>query len=251
MVCYYGGKQKIGKCIAKVIVNTSLDIIDDKGFRVKGYCEPFCGMLGVYKHIPELFSEEIGGRLSYKAGDSNKSVILMWQAAQKGWKPPVKASKKQYDSLKDTPDSALKAYVGHQYSFGGQYFNGYAPSYGKTANSSKASNNIVNIADELRRVIFKAGSYTQFSGLKGYVIYCDPPYHAGTRRYYENERNKMAFDIDSFWEWCSDMSEHNIVFVSGYSAPKNFETVFSSSHKLTGIGAREGAKSRTEKLFLV
>ena len=42
----------------------------------------------------------------------------------------------------------------------------------------------------------------------------------------------------------------NIVFVSSYTAPKDFEEIFSSSHKLTGVIASR-SKKRVEKLFLL
>jgi hypothetical protein len=35
-------------------------------------------MLGVYQHIPELFSGHL--RFKYQAGDINESVIKMWKA---------------------------------------------------------------------------------------------------------------------------------------------------------------------------
>jgi len=89
MASYHGGKKRIGKELANIIVDETMDIIEEDDFEIKGYCEPFCGMLGVYQHIPELFEEE-GLKLKYKAGDTNKSVIMMWNKAKKGWKPPVK-----------------------------------------------------------------------------------------------------------------------------------------------------------------
>ena len=86
MASYHGGKKRIGKELANIIVDET--IIEDEGWDLKGYCEPFCGMLGVYQHIPELFEDE-GLKLKYKAGDTNKSVIMMLNEAKKGWKPPT------------------------------------------------------------------------------------------------------------------------------------------------------------------
>ena len=165
MTCYHGGKQRIGKKLAEIIYDESIDIEEESDFPIKGYCEPFAGMLGVYQHVPELF-EYHNPRLKYKAGEINKSIVMMWKEAQKGWKPPVSASNTVYDRLKNSKDSALKGYVGHQYSFGGQFFNGYAPKYGKTKDSTKASNNVHKIATNLRNVSITNGTYTQFSNLK-------------------------------------------------------------------------------------
>jgi site-specific DNA-adenine methylase len=247
MTSFHGGKQRIGKKLAEVIYEEAIDISEAENFYIKGYCEPFCGMLGVYQHIPDLFND-YKPKLKYKAGDINKSVVMMWKSAQKGWKPKTKVSEKRYNQLKVAPDSAEKGYVGHQYSFGGQFFNGFAPKYGKNPDSAIASNNVHKIATKLNNVVLYNKSYTYFSNLKGYVIYCDPPYEKTNSRFYETHKKK-SFDSEEFWEWCRSMAEENIVFVSSYNSPKDFEEVFSSTHKLTGINTTK--KKRTEKLFLI
>jgi hypothetical protein len=37
MTCYNGGKQRIGKSLAKIIATESLDIEDEYNFTIKGY----------------------------------------------------------------------------------------------------------------------------------------------------------------------------------------------------------------------
>ena len=251
MTCYNGGKQRIGKKLADIIYDESLDIEDDYDFTIKGYCEPFCGMLGVYQHIPELFDDH-KPKLNYKAGDINKSVIKMWQASQKGWKPPTLVNEGEFNRLKkSTIDSAAKGYIGHQYSYGGQYFEGYSPKYGKSQDTSVQSERVCNIAKKLKNVTFNPGIYTQYSNLKGYVIYCDPPYpNTYYKHYNSGSDGKVEFDHDNFWSWCRKMSKDNIIFVSSYTAPKDFEKIFSSSHRLTGANVGE-KKKRIEKLFLI
>lgn len=262
MTSYHGGKQRIGKKLAQIIVEESVDISEDEGFNIKGYCEPFCGMLGVYQHIPELYEKEDLIRLKYKAGDTNKSVIMMWEEAQKGWKPPKKVSEKRYNYVRDASDSAEKGYVGHQYGFGGKYFKGYAPKYGKTIDSTNASSKVVKIADNLSDVSFSHGSYTQYSNLKNYVIYCDPPY-GYTEQHYRNSvtsskakdnSSQSQFDNEKFHDWCRHMSKNNIVFISEYTAPKDFKQIWSNTSKLTGVSKSEGkhnSKIRTEKLYML
>jgi DNA adenine methylase len=251
MTCYSGGKFRIGKKLAKIIYEESNDIEDEYEFTIKGYCEPFCGMLGVYQHIPDLFKENVS-KLNYKAGDMNKSVIKMWQSAQTGWKPPTYITKEEFDRLKKQDvSSAVKGYVGHQYSYGGQYFEGYSPKYGKSKNSSVQSNRVSKIGSDLKNVTFKSGSYTQYSRLKGYVIYCDPPYPNTYYKHYHNGDGKKAdFDHEEFWEWCRKMCDDNIVFVSSYTAPKDFENIYSNSHILTGANVGK-KKKRVERLFLM
>jgi DNA adenine methylase len=244
MTSYHGGKQRIGKKLAKVIYDESMDISEEEGFQIKGYCEPFSGMLGVFQHIPELFKEH-KPELEYKAGDKNQSVIMMWKAVQQGWKPPSNVSGEEYDRLKNAPDSAMKGYVGHQYSFGGQYFKGYAPKYGHASDSSRAVKRVMNIAKKVSNVSFSAKPYTQYTNLKNYVIYCDPPYSNKEQWY------KGSFDSEEFYEWCRYMAQDNIVFVSEYKAPKDFEKIWSKVVKITGLQVKGAYTSRSENLYLV
>ena len=246
MTAYHGGKQRIGKQLAEIIVDESIDIAEEEGFEIKGYCEPFCGMLGVFRHIPELFEDAGLFRLKYKAGDTNESVIKMWKAAVDGWCPPTKCTKREYENLKKSEASPVRGYIGHQYSFGGQFFKGYAPLYGKSPVSTAASNRVQKIAEKVRGVEFSTGDYNNFSRLNNYVIYCDPPYSDTENRY------AKKFDSEKFWDWCRKMSTNNIVFVSEYKAPKDIESIFQSSHRLTGdLKLRTEDKRRTERLYVL
>jgi site-specific DNA-adenine methylase len=249
MTCYHGGKQRIGKRLAEIIVEESIDISNEYDFKIKGYCEPFCGMLGVFRHIPEFFNDKGLNKLKYKAGDVNDSVIKMWNFSQKGWKPPTTITQEKYTKLKNSHSSPLKGYIGHQYSYGGQWFNGYSPNYGKSKDSTTASKNVQYIAKSLKDVKFTSGSYKQFSNLKGYVIYCDPPYEGTHCRYQKEDENNISFDIKEFWKWCDEMCHDNVIFVSSYKAPKGIQCIYSSNHKLSGHTMKE--RNRTEKLYLL
>lgn len=232
MCSYNGGKQKIGKRLSSVILRKS------ENSNLINYCEPFCGMLGVYQHLVEHFK---GVKL---AGDVNESVIEMWKSAQKGWIPPTFVSEDEFNMLKqEKGESAIKGYVGHQYSFGGQYFEGYAPKYGKTSDSTRASQKVCNIARKCEDVIFTPSPYTQFSNLKGFVIYCDPPYQGTCYKHCNH------FDYEAFWNWCREMAKENMVFVSNYTAPDDFEEIFSLDRRLTGNNISD--RKRVEKLFLI
>lgn len=221
MTAYHGGKKRIGKKIAQVIYEESTDFI------IRGYCEPFCGMLGVYQHIPNLFKDH-KPKLKYKAGDINKSVVAMWKASQKGWKPPTTISKKEFERLKyDGKYSAIKGFVGHVWTYRGIFFDGYFPhTKTKTKHNSET---VRKIARDLKNVTFHSGEYTQYSNLKGYIIYCDPPYSKTNQRYYKgNEyKNRLEFDHEKFWNWCRKMAKNNIVFVSEYKAPKGIRKIWS------------------------
>lgn len=251
---YHGGKQRIGGILAEKIYHISNKISNERDVEIKGYCEPFCGMLGVYRHIPDLFDNT---KLKYKAGDVNISVIMMWQALQRGWKPVHKLTKTQYNKLKqDGAASAEKGFYGHAYTYRGEFLDTYFPHQDSTIKHNVES--VCDIAEDLNFVKFSEGSYTQFSRLKGYVIYCDPPYQDTISRYSEGKnRELLKFNSDNFWRWCENMSENNIVIISSYKAPKNFKKVFSLKTKITGIRSKNirskniRSKNRVEKLFIL
>jgi site-specific DNA-adenine methylase len=124
----------------------------------------------------------------------------------------------------------------------------YAPKYGKTKDSSQARDNVVDISRKVRDVNFDVCSYERFSNLRNFIIYCDPPYESTNNVYYSKNK-KIGFSHVEFWNWCRDMSRYNIVFVSGYSAPKDFTCIFSSTHVLSG--KYSDVKNRTEKLYMI
>ena len=127
MTSYHGGKQRIGKELAEIIVDESIDIEDEYDFTIKGYCEPFSGMMGVYQHIPDLFKQK-HAKINYVAGEINESVVNMWDATKKGWKPPIQnCGRNNFYKLKQDIDSksALKGFVGHVNTMRGCYFDGY------------------------------------------------------------------------------------------------------------------------------
>jgi len=246
MTSYHGGKQKMGKDIAEVIVNNI------KNMCIEGYCEPFCGMLGVYNNVHNLLNNKLDCYIDYQAGDINESLILMWKRCQKGWIPPKSCTEEYYNKLKKTKrPSAVKGFIGHQYSFGGQYFKGYRALYKNKENYEKASIQVSNIAKQLKDVKFKSGKYNIFSNLKNYVIYCDPPYSRGNY-YFDESHNRRIFNHIDFWNWCLKMSEKNIVFVSEYSCPikdKRIKLIYNKKVKLTGSTPSE--RKRFEKLYMI
>lgn len=213
MTAYHGGKQKIGKNIAKIIS----EISKDSEIKIEGYCEPFCGMLGVYQHIPLYFKN-----INYLAGDRNKDVIEMWKKVIEGnWIPPKETlTKHQYLELKYTNDRHhLRGFYGSLQSFRGIFFGSYFPHDKKKIEN--ASENIQKISKELKDVKFYHGDYKQFSDLKNNVIYCDPPY-SNTQQHYNG-----SFDSDEFLEWCKFMSQNNVIIVSEYNIDdKDFDCVW-------------------------
>jgi DNA adenine methylase len=78
------------------------------------------------------------------------------------------------------------------------------------------------------------------------VIYCDPPYQ-GTTKY-----SSKTINYNEFWQWCRDLSGNNIVLVSEYNAPDDFECVWSKTTLANFDSNRDfdsNKKKRIEKLF--
>lgn len=219
MTYYYGGKKKIGKDIASVInqfLKTSNQIF-------QGYCEPFCGMLGVYKHIIPLFDHD--PQFKFLAGDRNDELIILWKALQNGWNPPKNCTKEQYQRLKKSPrKSPKKSFIGHACSWGGIYFGSYVDRKNYISPQLKNINNMKNI---IERIDFKDGEFDQYSKLKKFIIYCDPPYQGARNNYRKGTLYSTSFNHDKFYEWCRKMAKNNLVFVSGFKAPEDFEEIWS------------------------
>ena len=213
MCQYHGGKYRTGKYIA-----THLKGDDD----TIGYCEPFLGMGGVYKH--RAMNE--GKR--YLAGDYNESVVKMWQGLQTGWSPDRKfTTKEEFMMLKNNGiSSAEKGFIGHFFTFRGTYFDGYCLRRKSTKTMNNKIDELIHIGKQIDDVEISAGSYTQFSHLKNYVIYCDPPY-SKMNKYFDEYHKKRHFDNDKFWGWVRVMSVNNKVYVSEYSAPEDFTEIWS------------------------
>ena len=185
--------------------------------------------------------------------DVHKELIAMWKELQKGWNPPSHITEEEYASVRDNksnyPDHYV-GYVGYHATFGSKYFAGYARSFkadGVTPRdqSNEAYRNTMKQVPSIMDVEFINADYKDFN-IENAVIYCDPPYQ-GTTKYATDE-----FNYEEFWNWCRKMSKNNIVFISEYNAPDDFECVW-SKESLANFDCNRGdntsKKIRTEKLF--
>lgn len=250
MASYHGGKQKSGLKIANIITKYA------KKHNIKGYWEPFCGMMGVYQHVIPLFEKnEID--VKYQASDKHKSLIQMWKSLQNGWNPPKSITKEKYETLKKKKTaSALKGYVGFTFSFGGIYYLGFRGDYGKkrkTVSKPNTESKMKKLGTKFSNVTFKNGSYNTINkNIKDYIIYCDPPYQIAQNNLYYGEDMKMfKFNWDKFWKWAEKMSKNNIVIVTEYSAPKSFVAIhnFNTNNKV-GQGHLQREKLFIHKRYL-
>lgn len=141
--------------------------------------------------------------------------------------------------------------VGFCASFGAKYFGGYArdskdDTVGKW--SKGAINNLKKQAPNLKDIKFVNCSFLDLpkDKIKGYVIYCDPPYR-GTTKYKTEE-----FPYEEFYQWCREMSVYNTVLISEYNMPDDFECIWQKETKANFDSNRKSNDEknvRIEKLF--
>ena len=218
---YLGGKHGIGKLIANFISNKCSS--DD----VNGYLEPFCGSLGVFKHMTDK------GYKKYTASDKQSDLIQLWKNLQNNaLHIPKNISEDEYNKLKTAPSpNALKAVAGFGLSFGGKYFAGYAQKWAGNSgrnflNEFKSSIEKIKPTISKNNVVFYNKSYSDFNP-HNMLIYCDPPYKS-TQGY-----STGNFDHALFWDTMRKWSKDNCVFISEESAPSDFKVVWRRTKRRT------------------
>lgn len=108
-------------------------------------------------------------------------------------------------------------------------------------------NQLVPIQDSegTKEIKIHSKDYKEFSDVKNSIIYLDPPYEDVNKVYRHNNLN-----YEDFYSWCKSMSKENIVLISGYNMPDDFEIVYEfTKAKSTMQGGYH--KSKYEKLFMV
>jgi DNA adenine methylase len=239
MVRYYGSKNKFGNEISDVIINY-LSKKNLKQSDFNGYIEPFCGALGLFKFIVEKSSFK-----KFYACDVNKDMILLFKELKKGNEIPLnfKISREEYDYLKESTPSPIRALGGIVYSYGGGWFNGYCPSSGTRNYVDEGYRSLNSMIPIIKKINFSVVRYQDLKGLKNFVIYCDPPYSETCQKYNSNSK----FNSEEFWNTVRKWSKNNIVFISEISAPSDFKCIWSKEY--TSKINKEGSK-RVEKLFV-
>jgi DNA adenine methylase len=236
---YQGGKARIGKRIATVIQKTL-----DK-YPKKTYIEPFVGAGGVLRHICVKKATIC---------DALPDAILFWKALlNEGWLPKSRhVTESQFKQVKaSNVPSAMRFFAGHNYSFGGYFLHGYAPSSAAKPWIALARQRD-SIKENINRVqVCRASDYEKLKPSNA-IIYCDPPY-SGTTPYAQRD----PFNIDNFWKVMRKWSRNNIVFVSSVIAPPDWQSVWSFDIKLGRTSASGGTgrfkhttSTRREKLFV-
>lgn len=236
---YLGSKNRLSKELAPIIQK----YIDESGYNK--YLEPFVGGANMIDKIK--CEKRIGN-------DIHKELIAMWKQLQNGWNPPSHITEQEYSSVKDNKEKYPDYYVGfvgYHATFGSKYFAGYARSFksdGVTPRdqSNEAYRNTMKQLPNILGVEFVSVDYKDLD-IKNAVIYCDPPYKDATK--YINDK----IEYNEFYDWCRKMSKNNIVLVSEYSMPDDFECIWSKETKVlidSNRKSNDDNNNRVEKLFI-
>ena len=237
---YMGSKNRYAKFLLPIILKSA-----KKG---QCYVEPFAGGMNMIDKV------DMTCRVAH---DTNTYLITMFeQLVYHDWKPPISVTEKEYNELKqlalessvtDPKIIALIGYVGFN-SYGGKFFRGYRrDKEGKRDYWKEHYNNIMKQIPSLMGTLFFNLSYDELEIPEKSIIYCDPPYQ-GTEKYKKNNIY-VGFDYDKFWQWVRDKkSQGNKIYVSEYTAPKDFKVVWQKevSNNLTTTSTD---KKAVEKLF--
>jgi len=234
---YLGGKHKIGGEISRILKHVCPE-------HINRYLEPFCGALGVLRHMTSDFI--------CTASDIQPDMIHLWIGVKNGtFISPTNITETFYKKVKSMKKhSALKGFVGFLCSWNGMYFAGLANYKGTNRNVCREANNdIKKVRPLLKKVTFKCASYDKYNP-KDTLIYCDPPYE-GTIGY---TGTKGEFDHASFWNKMREWSKTNIVIISEEQAPKDFKCMWKKGYSRgRGFKSKKSnpkGKDVFEKLFI-
>lgn len=224
---YQGGKGKLAKTIAPVILNFAA------GRRI---VEPFHGGLSMTVALQPAI-----------ASDYSLPAHTLVKSTRAGWEPPSFVDEQTYNELKrgvrDQSDP-LTCFAGQCCTFGGGWFKGYARGHPSQREPIRAA------AVALKRRVgatlsttFLHQPYWELDVLPGDVVYCDPPYKDTSQDY-----PVEAFDHNRFWEWARQIAEDGAdVFVSEFSAPDDV-AVFWEKEVAKQTRSKDGS-TKIERLY--
>ncbi len=211
---YLGGKKKQSKAICT--------FLEAQRRPAQPFYDVFCGMASIVAGMS-------GERYAF---DASQALVTLLEAAQAGWQPPGEITEDQYKQIKAArdPNDPLTAFVGFGCSYGGKYFGGYARDLQHGRNfAGTAGRSLAKIIAQCEasprrgKVRFACSDYRVIVIPDGAMVYCDPPYGDTTIAY-----DCEPFDVDDFWRWAAELSQRCDVFVSEYTAPREWSCEWSA-----------------------
>ena len=208
---YAGSKNKVAKELLPTILHHRKEN--------QWWVEPFAGTYNV--------TTKVRGRRI--ANEINKYIVALFKSILSGWEPPDEITEEQYKQIQQDRDGYpdhLVGFVGFGCSFGGKWFAGYARGSDYCGKAKRACE---KKCKRLKGVQLECGDYRDLVIPEESLIYCDPPYQSTISYDAVGE-----FDHVVFWDWIREKSdEGHTVFVSEYSAPKDFVCVWDKRVKVT------------------
>jgi len=228
---YMGSKRRIAKHILPIM------LAECERHDITTWVEPFVGGGNMIDKVPATFM-----RIGY---DINPHVISAMIGIRDHLEAlPSQVSEDYYKSIKGSEPDHITSWVRFSCSFGGMFESALARG-GDRNYSEEAKRNAVIQSPSVQGVEFDCRGYVE-SNFNGCLIYCDPPYQDTAT--YKTEQ----FNHTHFFDWCREQAKNNIVFVSEYNAPDDFECVWSGTVKTNFASSRKGAThNAVEKLFKV
>ena len=239
---YVGSKIKIANDIVPIIQK----YIDDN--KIDTYIEPFVGGCNIIDKI--CCEEKIGN-------DLNKDLIEFYKATIE--KPSLLdtlcefVDKDLFFKVRDNKQNYETWYYMAIMLFASYNADLQQPTYGGMAKTKEgnirnyfkeALNNYKKQLPNLHNIKFTNFDYSHYSDCKNCLIYCDIPYQNCNKVKYIQD-----FDYDKFWQWARDMSKYNIVLISKYDAPQDFECIW---YKEVNVSMDYNSRQkRIEKLFIL
>lgn len=237
---YMGSKTRFAKDIVPIIQS----YIDDNN--IHNYLEPFVGGANIVDKV----------KCEYRyASDVNKYLIALLKQTQKDTSVfPKTITKEEYNDVKKYSNIYPDWYVGlvgFCASYNSKWFGGYANNVktkiGTVRNYTDESiRNLIKQSPNLKGIRFSCCDFRNLkTGIKNFVIYCDIPYMNSTKY------STKDFPYDEFYDWCRKMAKNNIVLVSEYNMPDDFECIWQKETRTTLDNNRTlDSSKRTEKLFI-
>lgn len=232
---YMGSKNRIAKHILPIM------LAEAEKHNITTWVEPFVGGGNMIDKVPDTF-RKIGTDLN------PHTIAAMLAVRDFPNSLPDTVTEEEYKSLKGTPPSPITSWIRFVCSVGGKFENGYARDKTERNYAQEGKRNALKQSSKIQTAEFLCCSYFDLTeNITNSIIYCDPPYQ-GTTGYKTGH-----FNHEEFFNWCRLMkSKGNIVFVSEYNAPDDFEVVWQGEIKTNFSSTRKAAThNAVEKLFKV
>lgn len=232
---YMGSKNRIAKHLLPIM------LAECEKHNINKWVEPFVGGANMIDKVPDTFE-----RIGYDLNPHTIAALIGIRDHVDEF--PLLITREQYYSIKGSQPNPITSLIRFELSFGAVFESTFTiddKRKGRKNRTEQARLNIIKQSPKIQNVQFICDSYENLS-FENTLIYCDPPY-AGTSGY-----KTGAFDHDKFFDWCRKQAKNNIVFVSEYNAPDDFECVWQGEIKTNFASQRKSAThNAVEKLFII